>query len=287
MKPLFLSGIALLVCTAGVMAQGPNTVYTDGPSPVTTNRNAFPWGSEGIRYQQIVPGSLLGTSAAWINDIYVTGDSSRGVNTITYGDIEIRMGLTTQVNPAANWATNNPNPVTVYRGPLIVKFDPTIWRPIGLPSSYQWNPSSAADNLCIEIIIRKVDDKGSNGSTAANFYFPQVSTTQGRAYLYQWSTNPTGTPRSQSGSASRLGLVLDDGNFVTLAKAARAAPASRPWPRHRARGPARHAVPPDALGRSAEPPRHPLLRHQQSEPRRHPPALRPGTSLGAWLHGLE
>ena len=198
---------------ASTLCAQQNVKWTDGSTASTGGGNAFPWGSEGVRYQQIVQQSVLGKVPGHIKDIYVAGAATQEV---VYGDIEIRMGITQQTSLAANWNTNNPNPTTVYRGPLRVSFVANTWTGIGLPTKYLWLPKATTDNLCIEVIVWKVTDKG--GTTGTNFMFPRVSTSQGRAFRYQWTTNQTQGPLTGTTTASRLGLIFNDGNFVPLGK---------------------------------------------------------------------
>ena len=61
-----------------------------------------------------------------------------------------------QIADVSFWNANNPNPKTVYRGPLRVRFDPRQWQGIGLPSQYVYIPAPATPHLCIEIITWKV-----------------------------------------------------------------------------------------------------------------------------------
>ncbi len=183
--------------------------------------NAFPWGSEGIRYQTIVPGSLFKGRPALIQDLFVAG-RSKDVE-IVYGDIEIRMGVTQQAAPATSWKTNNPKPVTVYRGPLRVRFKVGLWTSVGLPRPYLFLPRSSKDNLCFEVIVWKVLDKGGYG-TGTNFYFPLAGTSASpggaipRAYLYKWTQNQSRPPFTSSSSGNKMGLLLFGGNVVILGK---------------------------------------------------------------------
>jgi len=205
----------LMAITAASLAAQQNINWTDGNSPTVGGGNAFPWGSEGVRFQQIIPRSVLPSTAGWITDIFVSGRSTSPE--IVYGDIEIRIGVTQQTVPAANWNTNNPNPTTVYRGPLRVKFVVDQWRAIALPKPYLWIPKTATDNLCFEVITWKVTDRGGGSSSSSNFYYPHVSASQGRAFRYQWTSNQSQGPLTSSSSgASRMGLVFNDGNFVAL-----------------------------------------------------------------------
>jgi hypothetical protein len=167
--PLLAAGLFL---AGTVTSQGPATkaVFHKDNSPTLGGGNAFPWGSQGIRYQAIVANALIGGPAV-IQDILVAG---RGTNRdIPYADIEIRMGLTTQAVETNNWDLNNPNPTMVYRGPLHTKFIVGAWNGIGLPNSYVYAPTNN-ENLCVEVIIYDVADIAGTGPL--NFYSPLTGT---------------------------------------------------------------------------------------------------------------
>ncbi|MCA8971570.1 MAG: hypothetical protein KDC95_17385 [Planctomycetes bacterium] len=181
-------------------------------SALTGSRNAFPWGSKGLRYQTIIPASLLGSRPQVIKDLLVTGDPTNGPLEIIYDDIEIIMGVTSVTTPTTNWATNNPNPKTVYRGPLRVRFDAGKWQGIGMPVDYLYVPLSSANNLCIEFINWKI----ANTTTSDNFYYPLHDTGANRAFKYQWTSNQSSPPLTSGTSGSKLGLLLADGNSVVV-----------------------------------------------------------------------
>jgi hypothetical protein len=207
MKTLTTSLFLLLAATLPAQRQ---VIYNDGSTAASGSGNAFPWGSEGIRYQQIFTSTQLGTKPLHINDILVAGRTSDGH--IEYGDIEIRMGLTSLTTVTTDWAKNSPKPTTVYRGPLRVLYKTDKWNGIGLPKSYLYLPITATPNLCIEVIVWKVKDKG--GSTGNNFYYPYSGASVQRAYLYQWTSKQTTAPSTGSGG-SRIGLVVNGGNLAT------------------------------------------------------------------------
>ncbi len=216
--PTFLGLFLLLPVLPG---QSRSTAWFKDNSPTLGAGNAFPWGSEGVRYQTIVPGSLFKGMPALIQDIFVAG-RTKDVE-IVYGDIEIRMGITQQAAPTTNWKTNNPKPVTVYRGPLRVRFKVGKWTSVGLPRPYIFLPRSSKDNLCFEVIVWKVLDKGGN-STGPNFYFPLAGTSASpggaisRAYRYKWTQNQSRPPFASSSYGNKMGLLLFGGNVVILGK---------------------------------------------------------------------
>lgn len=173
--------------------------------------NAFPWGSVGVRYQAIVPGPLLGARAL-VQDIFVSGRPAGTDLDIEYEDIEIRMGLTAEATPIADWNANNPTPTVVYRGPLRVYMEVGAWRGLGLPKPFLFDPQPATPHLCFEVIVWKV--KGQR--VPANFYHPLASRTLPRAFAHDWITNRALTPTVETASGSKLGFLLDDGNFVVV-----------------------------------------------------------------------
>jgi hypothetical protein len=201
---------ACCVLTLGILtAQTQNIVYADGDSnPTTGSRNAFPFGTPGIRYQAIYPHSLFGTKAlniATIRDILVAGTVTNVER--VYDDIEIRMGITQQVRPTTNWTTNNPNPTTVYRGKLRVRCvgsPASLWGGIGLPKPYLYLPLSNQDNLCVEVIVWRAASGG---------YFTRSSTSLYRAFRNGWPGNQSQAPLTGTG-ACRMAFVLDNGNIA-------------------------------------------------------------------------
>lgn len=212
-----------LALTAVLAAQTQPGIVWHPDNSTVGGGNAFPWGSEGIRYQTIVANAQLPARPVVIRDVFVAlpANSTYADTEIVYGDIEIRMGITQQLQATGNWTTNNPNPATVYRGPLRVAFKKGQWTGIGLPTPYLFLPLSAADNLCFEVIIWQVRARGSGATsqTTPNFYYPLAGGNVNRAFLYQWVQNGghgnPGVPLRDSGG-NKLGLLIDDGNVVVL-----------------------------------------------------------------------
>ncbi len=211
MKSLVAAGLLSVALFSPAASGQQNIAYNLSSNPIGSSGNAFPWFSEGVRYQAIMPHSLFGGPAI-IQDLYTSGRTSRGNYEIVYSDIEIKMGLTTLSVPTTNWAANNPSPVAVYRGPLRVQIIGGKWRPIGLPTSYSFAPTSPADNLCIEVIVWSVADKG--GGTGNNFNSGNSEGSLMRAFKYQWTSNTSAVPLTGTGGII-MGLLLDGGNFVT------------------------------------------------------------------------
>ncbi len=203
--------VACCVLTLGILtAQTQNIVYADGDSsPLTGSRNAFPFGTASIRYQAIFPHSLFGTKTlniVTIRDILVAGSNTNEER--VYDDIEIRMGITKQVRPTTTWTTNNPNPTTVYRGKLRVRFfgsPASVWGGIGLPKPYLYLPLSNQDNLCVEVIVWK--------SATSTGYFTRASSSLYRAFRNGWPSNQSQAPLTGT-SGCRMAFVLDNGNIA-------------------------------------------------------------------------
>ncbi len=222
MRKIYSFSLAAFLSLAPAAAPQSRTIaWFKDNSPTLGSGNAFPWGSEGIRYQTIVPNTLFKGRPSLIQDILVAG-RTQDVE-IAYGDIEIRMGVTTQSALTQNWTTNNPKPTTVYRGPLRVRFKAGRWTPVGLPRSYFFLPRSPKDNLCFEVIVRKVLDKGGY-STGTNFYFPLCGTSASpggsipRAFRYKWTTNQSQPPMTGTSMGNKMGFLLFGGNLVFLGK---------------------------------------------------------------------
>lgn len=214
MKRLPTLLLATLVAAPLTAQTGQNIKWSNGSSPTAGSRNAFPWGSSGLRYQYVM--DMGNTVTCLVQDIMVGADSTRGDLLVEHLDIEISMGHTSVTNATTStmWDTNLPpaNKTLVYRGPLQIFHKAGQWRGIGLPQPYRFIRRGNANNLCIEIITRSV--KGQ--TTPRNFYFPTSATaTPGniRAYRYNWVNNTTQAALTGS-SASRIGLLCDDGNFV-------------------------------------------------------------------------
>lgn len=200
---------ALLAC--GLTAQQ-NVKWIDNNLP-TGPGNAFPWGSNFIRYQAIFDAAMLGSTPGFVNDVLIAGDATDvSPREVVYDDIEIRLGNTpiTHAGITSNWTTNNPNPTTVHRGRLRVVFEPRAWRGVGLPRAFLYVPLPPAPNLCFEVITWQV--RGHSG--AINFFYPTAGNVQ-RAYLYGWVANQTGVANVDT-QGNKLGVVVNDGNWVVL-----------------------------------------------------------------------
>jgi hypothetical protein len=217
-----LSSVLVTAMTiATLSAQQQNIVYNDTPA-TCAGGNAFPFGSEGIRYQSVMLGSALTQPfvPVVIRDLFVGKQPNGSGMYVSYEDIEIKMGLTQQdptLPLAVDWNTNNPNPTTVYRGPLAIDFGVGLdWGGIGLPIPYVFQPMSATDNLCVEVIVWSASKMTAGGTTAANFYFPAASGNVQRAFRYQWATPANqASPPLVGTSGCCMGFLLGNGNFVT------------------------------------------------------------------------
>ncbi|HEB52241.1 MAG TPA: hypothetical protein ENI87_03185, partial [bacterium] len=220
MKPTTMKLAILPLLLLAPLLSAQNVVYHDDPNPTTGGGNAFPFGSEGVRTQQIIPNSVLGMTPAIINDLYVNPQVSSNTtyqqSQVYYGDFEIRMG-TTQLSTLTNtWANNYSNPVTVYRGPLLVNFVRDTWVPLGLPNSYLWLPTSPNDNLVVDFICWDVIDTGAV-PPSSNGYFMNMhkspTNSISRAYRLGWTGTQPATSAGVDGSGIKLGLLLNDGHF--------------------------------------------------------------------------
>ncbi|MEZ6038192.1 MAG: hypothetical protein R3F29_11965 [Planctomycetota bacterium] len=207
-----------LLLTASLAAQ--NIVYHDSASPTGGNGNYFPFGAETVRTQQLIPNAVLGAPGL-IQDLYVnpliTNQQGLTVTQVYYDDIEVRMGVTQLGALTTNWASNSPASTTVYRGPLLVRFEKNRWSPLGLPASYAWNPASAADNLVVEFIVWSVADTGAVVPNASGYFMDvrrSVSDSIPRAYRLGWTGGQQATAVGVDGSGIKLGFLIDDGNFV-------------------------------------------------------------------------
>lgn len=217
-RSIALAGLCL---AAALSAQSQNVIHHDDNNPATGAANAFPFGSEGTRIQQLIPNSVLGTSPAVLQDLFVapaqTVRAPWTESEVVYADFEIRMGTTTATTLSRTWANNISNPVTVYRGPLRVRFERDQWTPLGLPNPYVWVPASPNENLVVDLIFWQVADYGSVAPDV-NGYFMWMhsgsSRSIQRAFLRRWTTSQPPTAQAVDGNGIKLGFLLDDGNFV-------------------------------------------------------------------------
>lgn len=212
--------VALALLGAVLPAQTQTIVYHDDANPASGATNQFPFGSQGVRTQQLIPQSVLGSQPVLIQDLFV--DPAIGTGAVSqaqvwYGDFEIRMGTTTLATLTTNWATNLPNPTTVYRGPLLVRFVRDTWIPLGLPNAFLWAPQAANENLVIDCICWQVVSTGQSIPPTQNFMAVHRSpnATISRAYMLNWTTTQPATAFGVDGLGVKLGFLLGDGNFVT------------------------------------------------------------------------
>jgi hypothetical protein len=210
--------LAVAACSAFLPAQQ-NIIWHDDVTPTTGAANAFPFGAQGVRTQQLIPQSVLGSNPAVIQDLFVNPQvhNSYTQSQVHYGDFEIRMGITQLTTLTNTWATNSPNPTTVYRGPLLVKFVRDQWVPLGLPASYLWLPTTPADNLVIDFICWNVIDAGAVPWSGSGYFMnSRSSPTQSisRAYRLNWTSTQPATSAGVDGYGIKLGFLLNDGNFI-------------------------------------------------------------------------
>lgn len=211
----------VLGCLVASKLAAQNVVYYGNPSTTTGTINAYPMGEEGIRTQQLIPGSVFGGVVAVINDIYFASAAwTSGVSPGTqvyYDDIEIRMSSTSANALTNDWATNMPMAQTVYRGPLLVKFEANAWSPIGLPQSYVWIPFGPNDNLVVDFIIWSVADTGAHQPDGlGHFWYLRTDTATGleRAASNNWTAAQSPTAQAVDDYGAKIGFLLFDGQFV-------------------------------------------------------------------------
>ena len=216
--------VLLLAVLGGVLPAQQNVKWLADNQP-SGNGNAFPWGSVHIRYQTIFDAAVLGNVPGFVNDILVAGDSSDTTpREVLYEDIEIRLGNTavTHAGLTQNWTTNNPNPQTVYRGPLRTVFERNAWRGLGLPWAFPYVPLAPAPNLCVEVIVRRV--RGLQGPR--DFFYPTSGFTIHRAFEYDWVSTQAANANVDT-YGSKFGLLLDGGNYVLLGQGCNSSSAQR------------------------------------------------------------
>jgi len=198
-----------------------NVAYYGNASPTTGALNAYPMGKEGIRSQQLIPGSVFGGLPVVINDLYFNSapwtTNSVFLSQVYYDDIEIRMSSTSVTSLTNDWAVNAPLPTTVYRGPLLVDFEGDAWSPIGMPGYYVWVPLAPGDNLVVDIIIWSVADTGAQQpDSAGHFWYLRTDTNTGlqRAVRDGWVYNQQSIVQAVDTYGAKMGFLLFDGQFV-------------------------------------------------------------------------
>lgn len=230
--------LAALLLAPAAPAQVQNVVRFPDGNPAAGPQNTFPFGKQGIRYQQIVPGSLL-RPGSLVQDLFVASFgsmlSTSTSGEIVYGDIEIRLGTTPLAAVVPSWSANNPNPTVVHRGRLRQRWQRDAWVPLGLDRPFAWVPAYPGDNLCLEVIVWDVQSTG-NLPNVPGFFAVRTGATP-RAFHPDWTTNPSAPPRVTATDGIKVGLLLDDGNFVGRGhgcpggNGARPALVPRGWPR--------------------------------------------------------
>jgi hypothetical protein len=215
-----LAVVALAAC-AGVLAAQQNIVWHDDSSPITGAVNAYPFGVQGVRTQQLIPQSVLGASPVVIQDLFVNSQinstTAFQVSQVWYGDFEIRAGTTQLTTLTTSWAANSPNATTVYRGPLLVRWVRDTWVALGLPQSFTWAPQSPADNLVLDFICWQVLDSGVVPPSTQGYFLnvrSSPSASISRAYRLGWTNGQPATAVGVDGYGMKLGFLLGDGNFV-------------------------------------------------------------------------
>ena len=203
----------------------------------TTNATKlfFPFGASknGVRQQDLIPGSVFGNTPVLIQDVYWAAGGPSPANSqtegeIVYGDFEIRMGVTPVATLTTSWATNLPNPTTVHKGRLRLRWKNGTFTPIGLQVPFLFAPTSATDNLCIDFILWSVTDTGGlvpdvNGYLIGANYDPAAP----RCWLLNWPINQAGSATVGT-NGLKLGFLLGNGNFVARGKGCTSSAATTP-----------------------------------------------------------
>ena len=224
MKLLTTASLAFFVASNVASQATQNIVYNTTLKKDASDACTWPFaGIQESRCQMIIPQSVLTSPAVpvVINDIFCQTHLV-DLNQVNQ-DIEIRMGVTTVPygQLSKTWATNNPNPTVVYRGPLNYNLRMNQWRPIGLPKSYFFFPKTAAENLCLEVIIHKTtnDPYGAlGGCGSAYIHAENAGTTPTTLHQTNWECNWVTSQSTdaawQRNAAPSLGFLLGNGNFV-------------------------------------------------------------------------
>ena len=216
---LLTTGVALSQATQNIKYNTKNSLIASG----SDGRNWPFAGQQGSRCQFIVPQSVLTSTAVpvVIKDIFCQTHLV-DVNQVNQ-DIEIRMGLTKVPygQLSRTWATNNPNPTVVYRGPLNYNLRMNRWKSIGLPVPYTYFPLAADENLCIDVIIHKTTNGpyGALGGCGSAYIHGETAGI-GPLELHQinyectWVASQSTDSLYQGAFAPSLGFLLNNGNFV-------------------------------------------------------------------------
>lgn len=219
-----LSVLFVVVLSAGSALAQQNIKYNTTLNKSASDGRNWPFaGIQESRCQMIIPQSVLTNVAVpvVINDIFCQTHLV-DVNQVNQ-DIEIRMGVTTVPygQLSKTWATNNPNPTVVYRGPLNYNLRHNQWKPIGLPNSYFFFPKTAAENLCLEVIIHKTtnDPYGALGGCGSAYIHGEAAgstptTLHQTNYECLWVTSQSTDAQYQYNGVPSLGFLLGNGNFV-------------------------------------------------------------------------
>jgi hypothetical protein len=86
-----------------------------------------------------------------------------------------------------------------------------------LPNAFVWAPSSAADDLVIDVILWGASNTGAVPPDVNGYFLLVHSGTAGgtqRAYRRGWTTGQPATSAGVDTNGVKLGLLLGDGNFV-------------------------------------------------------------------------
>jgi hypothetical protein len=143
------SGFAIALLALLVIPAAGDEIYVPGNNPALGAGNYWPWDtgtSPEWRYQLLFTAAQLNSKAGVIKDIAFAPITT---GTHTSQKFEMTFSHTTAVGLASTWASNLPNPVTVYpEGPLTWNPVKDTWSPIGLQRTFTYN---GVDNLVVDL----------------------------------------------------------------------------------------------------------------------------------------
>jgi len=233
MKNALLLG-AVLSVVIGVAAWAGDT-YDPSNTPTAGTCNVIPWSGPWPsssnpngewRYQSYHTATTLGNKPFVITDVSY---APCGTGTLTCDDFEVRISHT-QSAVSSTFATNLPNPVTVFFAKRhTYSYTNNQWSPIGLQCPFFYN---GVDNLTVEIRYKNGTIAGHSGSfhrdTAPRIYaygpgsYSVASGSTGNAALkirltFADLTLSTATPKIGTSVALYLDDSADPGKFYFCA----------------------------------------------------------------------
>jgi hypothetical protein len=104
--------------------------------------------------------------------------------------------------------------------------------PLGLPLPFAWSPTSPTDDLLIDFIQWSVKDKGALPPDPNGYFMFNRASNPGtfqRAHYLRWTTSQPPTARGVDGYGVKLGLLMNDGNFVVHGGGCPGTSGKAPW----------------------------------------------------------